>query len=503
MCRLLAYMGPSTLVADVVLWPDRSIIRQSYDARERAGLGNSSAAAAQAVANGNDPKAGSADAALAACHLAYGNLNGDGFGIGWYSAPGDVGASSGSYPYPHPSSSSVRGGGGGGKASGAANKGGGNGGTMSGAASTAANGGRAAASTAGTGTAATARSGSSSAATNASRADPTPCVFTSVTPAWNNENLGRLARKIASPLVFAHVRAAMPGMAVNEQNCHPFAHGRYLWMHNGVVAGFGAIRRRLVAALSDEAYDAVQSFHSDSSVAFAVFLSHLPDMDGAHPPPVLLKALQATLDSIAEAQAAAGGVKGASLLNFAVSDGDTLIATRYVSSSDPRDEPASLYYAEGAAFRRRRNGGGGGGEEDDDGAAEAAAVGRRGGDPNNNSNSNNPPSPTAAVAAAAALASKQQQQRQKNSKDNEGEYELAYRDPGSRTVLVASEPITAAKGDWVAVPRNAAVVVTREKGEFVNVMLSPLGPGEAASAGAAEVATCLDAVCGAAEEVGS
>ena len=39
MCRLLAYMGPSTLVADVVLWPDRSIIRQSYDARERAGLG--------------------------------------------------------------------------------------------------------------------------------------------------------------------------------------------------------------------------------------------------------------------------------------------------------------------------------------------------------------------------------------------------------------------------------------------------------------------------------
>ena len=361
-----------------------------------------------------------------------------------------------------------------------------------GAASNAANGGghRAALSSssaaAGGGTAAgaTARSSTATATTNASRADPTPCVFTSVTPAWNNENLGRLARKIASPLVFAHVRAAMPGMAVNEQNCHPFAHGRYLWMHNGVVAGFGAIRRRLVAGLSDEAYDAVQSFHSDSSVAFAVFLSHLPDMEGAHPPPVLLKALQATLDSIAEAQAAAG-VKGASLLNFAVSDGDTLIATRYVSSSDPRDEPASLYYAEGAAFRRRNE------EDDDDGGAAAeaaAAVGNGGGDPNNNP----PSSPT----AAAKL------QRQKNtssSKDNEGEYELAYRDPGSRTVLVASEPITAAKGDWVAVPRNAAVVVTREKGEFVNVMLSPLGPGEAASAGAAEVATCLDAVCGAAE----
>ena len=493
MCRLLAYMGPSTLVADVVLWPDRSIIRQSYDARERAGLGNSSSSAAANNGNASSSKTASADAALAACHLAYGNLNGDGFGIGWYSAPGDVSASSGgggSYPYSSSSSRGIKVAGG--KSKGDNNRG--NGALPSSASAAAA---AAAASAAGGGSGTTAkaaaRHSSNNPATNASRADPTPCVFTSVTPAWNNENLGRLARKIASPLVFAHVRAAMPGMAVNEQNCHPFAHGRYLWMHNGVVAGFGVIRRRLVAELSDEAYDSLQSFHSDSSVAFAVFLSHLPDMDSAHPPPVLLRALQATLESIAEAQAAAG-VKGASLLNFAVSDGDTLIATRYVSSSDPRDEPASLYYAEGAAFRRRRSSSSANDDDDDAEAAAAAAAtaaAAANGDPRGN-----PPSPTAAAAAAAALAVKQQRQRRR---DNEGEYELAYRDPGSRTVLVASEPITAAKGDWVAVPRNAAVVVTREKGEFVNVMLSPLGPGEAASAGAAEVATCLDAVCGAAE----
>ena len=60
MCRLMAYIGPPVLVADVVLWPDRSIIKQSYDARERK-----------------------MDANLPS-HLAYGNLNGDGFGIGWY-----------------------------------------------------------------------------------------------------------------------------------------------------------------------------------------------------------------------------------------------------------------------------------------------------------------------------------------------------------------------------------------------------------------------------------
>ncbi len=29
----MAYCGPQILIADVVLWPSRSIIKQSYDAR--------------------------------------------------------------------------------------------------------------------------------------------------------------------------------------------------------------------------------------------------------------------------------------------------------------------------------------------------------------------------------------------------------------------------------------------------------------------------------------
>ena len=34
--------------------------------------------------------------------------------------------------------------------------------------------------------------------------------------------------------------------------------GRYLWMHNGVVGGFMTIRRAMLAALSDAAYNTVQ-----------------------------------------------------------------------------------------------------------------------------------------------------------------------------------------------------------------------------------------------------
>ncbi len=56
-----------------------------------------------------------------------------------------------------------------------------------------------------------------------------PCVFTryclisssraSTGPAWNNENLTRLAKSITSAVVFAHVRAASAGLTVCECRC--------------------------------------------------------------------------------------------------------------------------------------------------------------------------------------------------------------------------------------------------------------------------------------------
>ena len=61
-----------------------------------------------------------------------------------------------------------------------------------------------------------------------------PCIFTSVTPAWNNINLHRIAEKIKSPLVLCvfadsgHVRASTAG-ALSETNCHPWRYGRLMW----------------------------------------------------------------------------------------------------------------------------------------------------------------------------------------------------------------------------------------------------------------------------------
>lgn len=68
----------------------------------------------------------------------------------------------------------------------------------------------------------------------------------------NNENLNRLAEKIVSPLMFAHVRAAYPGMPVSEQNCHPFMYNNYLWMHNGVIGGFNKVARGMQQGIGDD-----------------------------------------------------------------------------------------------------------------------------------------------------------------------------------------------------------------------------------------------------------
>ena len=73
-----------------------------------------------------------------------------------------------------------------------------------------------------------------------------PCVFLATSPAWNNCNLHRLADHVVSSLIFAHVRAASPGLQTTESNCHPFSYGPFLWMHNGDVPAFPRVKREIL-----------------------------------------------------------------------------------------------------------------------------------------------------------------------------------------------------------------------------------------------------------------
>lgn len=176
---------------------------------------------------------------------------------------------------------------------------------------------------------------------------PTPCVFTSLTPAWNNQNLRRLSEHVRSSCLFAHVRAASRGMRVCEANCHPFQSGRYLWMHNGTIEGFWQIRRRLRASLPDHLYNAIEGT-TDSEHAFAVFLNLLGDIDREHSASELGQTLVKTVAHL-ERWTAETESSAPSYYNFAVTDGRSVAAIRYVS--DPTIEPASLYFAQGRKYQ--------------------------------------------------------------------------------------------------------------------------------------------------------
>ena len=84
-------------------------------------------------------------------------------------------------------------------------------------------------------------------------APDTPGMFHSTEPAWNDQNLRELAGHISSPLFFTHIRAAI-GSAVQQTNCHPFRHDRWLFMHNGYINEFATIKRDLVLAVDPSLY---------------------------------------------------------------------------------------------------------------------------------------------------------------------------------------------------------------------------------------------------------
>jgi predicted glutamine amidotransferase len=80
---------------------------------------------------------------------------------------------------------------------------------------------------------------------------PEPGLYRELRPAWSDENLWSICAQVRSKLFFAHVRAAT-GTATTRANCHPFALGRFMFMHNGQIGGYRTIRRRIEALVLEE-----------------------------------------------------------------------------------------------------------------------------------------------------------------------------------------------------------------------------------------------------------
>ena len=222
--------------------------------------------------------------------------------------------------------------------------------------------------------------------------EASPAVFVSVRPAWSNRNLRQISSKIRTNCLFAHVRDATIS-AVSEANCHPFCFGPYLMMHNGDVGDFIALKRSLREGLTDKSYNWIDG-QTDSQHLFALFLDRIESHQNYLKADEIASLLEETISSLLELQRRLK-LSEPSYLNLAVTDGRSMVATRYVS--DPKLESATLYFSEGSHYEC-----------------------------------------------------------------HDGVCVMDKSDQNERSVLIVSEKLTEAKGDWSEVPPQNIVIVEED-----------------------------------------
>jgi glutamine amidotransferase len=150
-------------------------------------------------------------------------------------------------------------------------------------------------------------------------AAPVPGVFRSTEPAWNDRNLRELSAHASSRRVFAHIRAST-GTAVQQTNCHPFRHGRWLWMHNGMLAGFRTMKRDLALVVDPELFPDIEG-STDSEMFFFLALTFGLEAD---PPAAVARAV-----GLIEETGRRHGIENPVQMTVATTNGEVTWAFRY------------------------------------------------------------------------------------------------------------------------------------------------------------------------------
>ena len=160
---------------------------------------------------------------------------------------------------------------------------------------------------------------------------PNPSIYKGTHPAWNDENLREVAGNIRTPLLFAHVRASS-GTPVQRSNCHPFRHGRWLWMHNGSLANFSEVRRDLLMAVDPILFPQIEGSTDSETLFFLALTFGLTD----DPPKAVARAV-----GFVEEVGRRHAVRYPVHLTLATSDGNSIWLFRYSSEKST----SSLYYS--------------------------------------------------------------------------------------------------------------------------------------------------------------
>ena len=154
----------------------------------------------------------------------------------------------------------------------------------------------------------------------------TPAVFRSIEPAWNDRNLKEVTGHVHSPLFLAHIRAST-GTAVQQTNCHPFRHGEWIWVHNGLVRDFHLIKRDLALAVDESLYADMEG-SADSEMLFYLALTFGLEDD----PPTAVERMVGFVEDVGHRH----GTEHPIQMTIGTTNGKSLWAFRYSSERDSR-----------------------------------------------------------------------------------------------------------------------------------------------------------------------
>jgi glutamine amidotransferase len=155
--------------------------------------------------------------------------------------------------------------------------------------------------------------------------------YRSEKPIWSDTAFAGIAGATRSPAMLAAVRSATTGMPVHAGACAPFAEGRWLFSHNGVVRGWPGSVAPLAAALPTTDLLTLDA-PTDSALLWALVRHRL--RGGDDPAAVLSETV------LAVAAAAPG-----SRLNLLLTDGSAVWATAWTHALSVRVDPDAVLVA--------------------------------------------------------------------------------------------------------------------------------------------------------------
>jgi predicted glutamine amidotransferase len=157
---------------------------------------------------------------------------------------------------------------------------------------------------------------------------PLPELAHGLGPAHMDPEFERVSGLLQARAVMAHIRLASVG-EVDQKNAHPFVYGRWTFCHNGTLNDFESAREAIEQEIAPRYRKRLRGT-TDSERCFGMFLTRLFSKvkEGDAQPPVetVAWALADTMNAVARIADHRG--QPLSAMNFLVSDGELMVATR-------------------------------------------------------------------------------------------------------------------------------------------------------------------------------